>query len=132
MDINNDGHIDIISGSWPGEIFLFKGGPDHTFAAPEMIKDKDGNIIIDSKAKSWVAEHLNYQINNAAELYTPEVFNDDVLKKIDSLILPIFNYSVDDDQLDDVIDEKNIDEVDSIFNENTLDNQEVNESVEND
>ena len=45
MDINNDGHIDIISGSWPGEIFLFKGGPDHTFAAPEMIKDKDGNII---------------------------------------------------------------------------------------
>jgi len=37
--------MDIISGSWPGEIFLFKGGPEHTFAAPEMIKDKDGNII---------------------------------------------------------------------------------------
>ena len=45
MDINNDGYMDIISGSWPGEIFLFKGGPDRTFAAPEMIKDKDGNII---------------------------------------------------------------------------------------
>ena len=37
--------MDIISGSWPGEIFLFKGGPNRIFAAPEMIKDKDGNII---------------------------------------------------------------------------------------
>lgn len=45
MDINNDGHVDLLSGSWPGEIFLFKGGPDHSFAAPEMIKDKDGKII---------------------------------------------------------------------------------------
>ena len=45
MDINNDGHPDLLSGSWPGEIFLFKGGPDHSFAAPEMIKDKDGKFI---------------------------------------------------------------------------------------
>lgn len=45
MDINNDGNVDLLSGSWPGEIFLFKGGPDHSFAAPEMIKNKDGKII---------------------------------------------------------------------------------------
>lgn len=45
MDINNDGYPDLLSGSWPGEIFLFKGGPDHSFAAPEMIKYKDGKII---------------------------------------------------------------------------------------
>ncbi len=45
MDINNDGHVDLLSGSWPGEIFLFKGGPDHSFAVPEMIKYKDGKII---------------------------------------------------------------------------------------
>lgn len=45
MDINNDGHVDLLSGSWPGEIFLFKGGPDNSFAAPEMIKDKNGKII---------------------------------------------------------------------------------------
>ncbi len=45
MDINNDGHIDIISGSWPGEIFHFKGGPDNTFAAPEMLTYKNGEII---------------------------------------------------------------------------------------
>ncbi|MBN1974443.1 MAG: VCBS repeat-containing protein [Sedimentisphaerales bacterium] len=45
MDLNNDGNIDIISGSWPGEIFFFKGEPNHTFAAPEMLKYKDGEII---------------------------------------------------------------------------------------
>jgi hypothetical protein len=45
VDLDGDGHLDIISGSWPGEIFLFRGGPGGTFAAPEMLKDKDGNII---------------------------------------------------------------------------------------
>ena len=45
MDINNDGNPDIISGSWPGEIFLFQGLEDHSFAAPEMIKDKEGKFI---------------------------------------------------------------------------------------
>ncbi|MBN2133686.1 MAG: hypothetical protein JW741_29565, partial [Sedimentisphaerales bacterium] len=45
MDIDGDGCNDVLSGSWPGELFLFKGGPDHTFAAPEMIKYKDGEII---------------------------------------------------------------------------------------
>ena len=45
MDLDGDGYPDIISGSWPGEIFLFRGGPGGKFAAPEMLKDKDGNII---------------------------------------------------------------------------------------
>jgi hypothetical protein len=45
VDLDGDGYLDIISGSWPGEIFLFRGGPGQTFAAPEMLKDKDGNII---------------------------------------------------------------------------------------
>jgi hypothetical protein len=45
VDINNDGNPDIISGSWPGEIFLFRGTKDHSFDAPEMIKDKDGKFI---------------------------------------------------------------------------------------
>ena len=45
MDLNGDGHVDILSGSWPGELFLFAGGPDHTFAGRKMIADKDGEII---------------------------------------------------------------------------------------
>ncbi len=37
--------MDLLSGSWPGEIFLFKGGPGHTFDEPVMLKDKQGDII---------------------------------------------------------------------------------------
>ncbi len=45
MDLNGDGIKDIISGSWPGEIFFFRGLPGGGFAAPEKLKDKDGNVI---------------------------------------------------------------------------------------
>ncbi len=45
MDLDGDGHRDILSGSWPGELFLFKGRADRSFAAPEMLKDKNGEII---------------------------------------------------------------------------------------
>jgi hypothetical protein len=44
VDLDGDGHIDLISGSWPGEIF-FQGGPRHTFAAPIKLKDKSGKTI---------------------------------------------------------------------------------------
>jgi hypothetical protein len=45
VDLNGDGHMDLLSGSWPGELFLFQGGPGRTFAAPEMLKDRTGEII---------------------------------------------------------------------------------------
>jgi hypothetical protein len=45
VDLDGDGIKDILSGSWPGEIFLFRGRPDGTFAPPEKLKDKDGNVI---------------------------------------------------------------------------------------
>jgi hypothetical protein len=45
MDIDGDGNRDLLSGSWPGELFLFRGTADHSFAAPETIKDKNGEII---------------------------------------------------------------------------------------
>ncbi|MBN2589680.1 MAG: VCBS repeat-containing protein [Sedimentisphaerales bacterium] len=45
MDLNGDGYNDILSGSWPGAIYFFKGGPDNTFAAPEKLKDKNGELI---------------------------------------------------------------------------------------
>jgi hypothetical protein len=45
MDLDGDGHPDLLSGSWPGELFLFRGTVDRSFAAPEMLKDKTGEII---------------------------------------------------------------------------------------
>lgn len=44
-DLDADGNYDLISGSWPGEIRIFKGGAKHTFAAPEKLKNKDGKSI---------------------------------------------------------------------------------------
>jgi hypothetical protein len=45
VDLGHDGHLDLISGSWPGELFLFQGGADHVFAAPEMIRNKRGEVM---------------------------------------------------------------------------------------
>jgi hypothetical protein len=45
VDLDGDGYPDLITGSWPGELYIFRGGRDHTFAAPEMLKDKEGNAI---------------------------------------------------------------------------------------
>jgi len=45
VDLDGDGHLDLLSGSWPGELFLFRGGPGRTFAAPEMLRDKNGEYI---------------------------------------------------------------------------------------
>jgi hypothetical protein len=43
VDLNADGNLELISGSWPGEIFVFQGGPGRTFSKPEMLKDKNGD-----------------------------------------------------------------------------------------
>jgi hypothetical protein len=45
VDLDGDGIKDMLSGSWPGEIFLFRGLPGGKFAPPVKLKDKDGNII---------------------------------------------------------------------------------------
>lgn len=45
MDLNGDGCMDLLSGSWPGELFFFEGGQERSFAVPVMLKDKAGEII---------------------------------------------------------------------------------------
>jgi hypothetical protein len=45
VDLDGDGIPDIVSGSWPGELYLFRGQGKGKFAAGEKIKDKDGKFI---------------------------------------------------------------------------------------
>ncbi|MCP4641167.1 MAG: VCBS repeat-containing protein [bacterium] len=45
MDLNADGYVDILTGSWPGELHLFLGNGNNTHAASETIRDKDGLVI---------------------------------------------------------------------------------------
>lgn len=45
MDLDQDGRSDIISGSWPGEIYFFRKLPDGNFAAAVALRDKDGKPI---------------------------------------------------------------------------------------
>ena len=44
-DLNGDGINDVLSGSWPGELFLFLGKPGGEFALPTKLKYKDGKTI---------------------------------------------------------------------------------------
>ncbi|GIW91035.1 MAG: hypothetical protein KatS3mg109_1467 [Pirellulaceae bacterium] len=37
--------MDLLSGSWPGEIYWFRGQPGRKFAAPERLRHKDGTLI---------------------------------------------------------------------------------------
>ncbi len=45
MDLNRDGIIDVLSGSWPGEIYWFRGLGKGKFAAGAIIKDSAGKAI---------------------------------------------------------------------------------------
>lgn len=45
MDLDHDGTLDILSGSWPGEIYWFRGLGKGKFAAGATIKDFAGKAI---------------------------------------------------------------------------------------
>ncbi len=69
MDLDGDGYADLLSGSWPGELFLFRGLANHAFAAPEMLKYKDGEIInIGGGTEPW--EEGGLLIKGSAEWET--------------------------------------------------------------
>jgi hypothetical protein len=45
VDLDGDGRTDILSGSWPGEIYFFRRNADGTFAAGQTLKDGLGKPI---------------------------------------------------------------------------------------
>jgi hypothetical protein len=45
VDLDGDGIPDLLSGSWPGEIFFFKGKGKGQFEAPVKLKGKNGKSI---------------------------------------------------------------------------------------
>lgn len=56
---------------------------------------KTGELIPSAGSNKWIVKHLDRTVTNS-EFFTPEVFTEEVLKKIDEHIQPIFNYGIDD------------------------------------
>jgi hypothetical protein len=45
VDLDGDGILDIVSGSWPGELYFFKGLGKGQYQKGEKLKDRDGKEI---------------------------------------------------------------------------------------
>ncbi len=50
MDLTHDGIADILSGSYPGQLYLFRGTGGGNYAAPELLKRANGEVIKAYKA----------------------------------------------------------------------------------
>lgn len=63
-----------------------------------------GQKIPKSTARNWICEHLDETVPNS-EFFTDKVFTEDVLKKIDAHIRPLFNYNteVEDVDVDEIL-----------------------------
>lgn len=55
MDFDADGRQDILSGSWPGEIYLFLRQADGSFAAAQTLRDADDKALKVGSASAAVA-----------------------------------------------------------------------------
>lgn len=55
MDFDADGDSDVLSGSWPGDLYFFSRNADGSFAAPDKIQNADGNPIDTGQASTAFA-----------------------------------------------------------------------------
>jgi hypothetical protein len=59
VDFDDNGRTDVLSGSWPGELYIFRRNEDGTFAEGETLKDKDGKPIHTGNASTVFAVDWN-------------------------------------------------------------------------
>ena len=56
MDLDGDGRTDILSGSWPGEIYWFRGKANGSYAAAETLKRNSSNLNVGKASAIAVAD----------------------------------------------------------------------------
>jgi hypothetical protein len=57
VDLDGDGRADVISGSWPGEIYFFRRQPDGKFAAGVQLKGRGGKPLnVGSASAAFAAD----------------------------------------------------------------------------
>jgi hypothetical protein len=59
VDLDGDGTLDVLSGSWPGELYFFKGLGKGRYANGEKLKDKNGKEIKLGSASTVFAADWN-------------------------------------------------------------------------
>ena len=74
MDLDGDRRPDILSGSWPGEIYFFRRQKDGTFAAGETLKDRHGKPLNVGSASSAFA--VDWDGNGTLDLLVGNVLGE--------------------------------------------------------
>ena len=60
MDLDGDRRTDVLSGSWPGEVYWFRRQQDGMFAAGQTLKDADGkDVNVGSAASAFAVDWDN-------------------------------------------------------------------------
>jgi hypothetical protein len=74
VDLDKDGRSDILSGSWPGEIYFFRRKPDGKFAAGIQLEGKDGKALNVGSASSAFA--VDWDGNGTMDLLVGNVLGE--------------------------------------------------------
>jgi FG-GAP-like repeat len=74
VDLDQDGRSDLISGSWPGELYFFRRQADGKFAAPEQLIGHDGKPINPGNGASVFA--VDWDANGTLDLLVGNMLGD--------------------------------------------------------